>query len=129
MSKQLDDIAGRVSAMKPFDPDLAARVKAVKDKVDAIKAVFSLSPADQGFYRKPLFVAFRGGTAAELVTGGGGGGRGAGGMGAPTRTAIVQLADLKAFAEPLFQKMKDIAEKDVPELNKALAAKGVPYIK
>jgi photosystem II stability/assembly factor-like uncharacterized protein len=129
MSKQLDDVAGRVSAMKPFDPDLAARVKAVKDKVDAIKAVFSLSPADQGFYRKPLFVAFRGGTAAELVTGGGGGGRGAGGMGAPTRTAIVQLADLKAFAEPLFQKMKDIAEKDVPELNKALAAKGVPYIK
>ena len=128
MTKQLDDVAGRVAAMKPSDPDLAARVKAVKEKVDAIKAVFSLSPPDQGFYRKPLLVAFRGGTAAELVTGGGGG-RGGAGMGAPTQTAVNQLADFKAFAEPLFQKMKEIVEKDVPELNKLLAAKGVPYIK
>jgi hypothetical protein len=79
-------------------------------------------------YRKPLFDAFRGGTAAELVVGGGGG-RGGAGMGAPTQTAVGQLADLKAFAEPLFQKMKEIVEKDVPELNKLLAAKGVPYIK
>ena len=126
MTKQLDDVAGRVSSMKPAEPDLAAKVRAVKDKVAALKAVFSTSPADQGFYRKPLFVAFRGGTAAELVTGAG---RGAAGMGAPTRTAVDQLADLMAFAEPLFQKMKDVAEKDVPELNKLLAAKGVPYIK
>ncbi len=126
--KQLDDVAGRVAAMRPSDPDLAAKVKAVKEKVDAIKAVFSLSPPDQGFYRKPLFVAFRGGTAAELVTGGGGG-RGGAGMGAPTQTALDQLADLKAFAEPLFARMKEITEKDVPELNKLLAAKGVPYIK
>jgi hypothetical protein len=50
-------------------------------------------------------------------------------MGAPTQTMIDQLADLKAFAEPLFAKMKDIAEKDIPELNKLLAAKGVPYIR
>jgi len=127
-TKQLDDVAGRVAAMKPSDPDLAARVKAVKDKVDAIKAVFSLSPPDQGMYRKPLLVAFRGGTAAELVTSGGGG-RGGAGMGAPTQTALDVLADLKAFAEPLFAKMKDILEKDVPELNKAMAAKSVPYIK
>jgi hypothetical protein len=127
-TKQLDDVAGRVAAMKPSEPDLAARVKAVKDKVDAIKAVFSLSPPDQGMYRKPLLVAFRGGTAAELVTSGGGG-RGGAGMGAPTQTALDVLADLKAFAVPLFAKMKDILEKDVPELNKALAAKGVPYIK
>jgi hypothetical protein len=125
-AKQLDDVAGRVAGMKPADAELAARVKAVKDKVEAIKAVFSLSPPDQGFYRKPLFVAFRGGTAAELVTGAT---RGASGMGAPTRTAVDQLADLKAFAEPLFAKMKDIVEKDVPELNRLLAAKGVPYIK
>jgi photosystem II stability/assembly factor-like uncharacterized protein len=124
--KQLDDVAGRVAAMMPADRDLAAKVKAVKDKIDAIKAVFSVSPPDQGFYRKPLFVAFRGGTAAELVMGGS---RGAGGMGAPTRTALAQLADLKAFAEPLFAKMRDITEKDIPELNKQLAAKGVPYIK
>jgi photosystem II stability/assembly factor-like uncharacterized protein len=126
MTKQLDDVAGRVSSMTPAEPDLAAKVRAVKDKVAAIKAVFYLSPADQGFYRKPLFVAFRGGTAAELVTGAG---RGAAGMGAPTRTMIDQLADLKAFAEPLFTSMKDIVEKDVPELNTRLAAKGVPYIK
>ena len=127
LTKQLDDVAGRVAGLKPGDPDLAAKVKAVKDKVDGIKAVFAVSPPDQGFYRKPLLVAFRGGTAAELVTGAGG--RGAGGMGAPTQTMIDQLADLKAFAEPLFARMKDIAEKDIPELNKLLAAKGVPYIK
>jgi photosystem II stability/assembly factor-like uncharacterized protein len=126
IAKQLDDVAGRVAGMKPADPDLAAKVKDVKDKVAAVKDVFYMSPADQGFYRKPLFVAFRGGTAAELVTGAS---RGSSGMGAPTQTAIDQLADLKAFAEPLFQKMKDIAEKDIPELNKLLAAKGVPYIK
>jgi hypothetical protein len=50
-------------------------------------------------------------------------------MGAPTRTMVDQLADLKAFTEPLIRKMAEVAEKDVPELNKALAAKGVPYIK
>lgn len=124
--KQLDDVAGRVAGMKNTDAALAAKVKAVKEKVDAIKAVFYLSPPGQGFYRKPLMVAFRGGTAAELVTGGS---RGFGGMGAPTQTAIDQLNDFKTFAEPLFQKMKDITEKDVPELNKLLAEKGVPYIK
>jgi photosystem II stability/assembly factor-like uncharacterized protein len=123
-SKQLDEVANRVAGMK--DTDLVAKVKAVKDKVEAIKSVFYLSPPDQGFYRKPLFVAFRGGTAAELVTGAS---RGASGMGAPTGTAVDQFNDLKAFAEPLFQKMKDISEKDIPELNKLLAAKGVPYIK
>ncbi len=124
--KQLDDVAGRVAGMKNPDAALAAKVKAVKDKVDAIKAVFYVSPPDQGFYRKPLMVAFRGGTAAELVTGGS---RGFGSMGAPTQTVIDQLNDFKAFSEPLFQKMKDITEKDVPELNKLLAEKGVPYIK
>jgi len=123
---QLDEVVGRVVGLKPADPDLAARVKEVKDKVEAIKAVFYLSPPEQGFYRKPLFVAFRGGTAAELVTGAS---RGSSGVGPPTRTAVDQLADLKAFAEPLFAKMKDIVEKDVPDLNKRLAAKGVPYIK
>jgi hypothetical protein len=124
--KQLDDVAGRVAGMKNPDAALAAKVKAVKDKVEAIKAVFYVSPPDQGFYRKPLMVAFRGGTAAELVTGGS---RGFGSMGAPTQTVIDQFNDFKAFAEPLFQKMKDITEKDVPELNKLLAEKGVPYIK
>ncbi|MDP2958548.1 MAG: hypothetical protein Q8N53_19135, partial [Longimicrobiales bacterium] len=124
--KQLDDVAGRVAGMKNADAALAAKVKAVKEKVDAIKAVFYLSPPDQGFYRKPLMVAFRGGTAAELVTGGS---RGFGSMGAPTQTAIDQLNDLKAFVEPLLQKMKDITEKDIPELNKLLTEKGVPYIK
>jgi photosystem II stability/assembly factor-like uncharacterized protein len=122
VGKQLDDIAGRVAG----SADLAARVKAVKDKVDAIKAVFYLSPPEQSMYRKPLMVAFRGGTAAELITGGR---RGFGSSGAPTQTAIDQYNDLKAFAEPLFQKMKDITEKDIPELNKLLAEKGVPYIK
>ncbi len=126
--KQLDDVASRVAAMRPSDQDLAAKVKAVKDKVDAIKEVYFVSPPNQGFYRKPLFVAFRGGTAAELVQGAGGG-RGGASMGAPTQTALDQLADLKAFAEPLFAKMKEILEKDIPALNKALAASGVPYIK
>ena len=128
MTKQLDDVSGRVAAMKPTDADLAARVKAVKEKVEAIKAVFALSPPEQSMYRKPLMVAFRGGTAAELVTGGGGG-RGGAGMGAPTKTAVGQLAGLKAFAEPLFAKMKEIVDKDIPELNNLLAAKGVPYIR
>ena len=125
-SKQLDDVASRVAGMKNADPAAAAKVKAVKEKVDAIKAVFYVSPPDQGFYRKPLFVAYRGGTAAELVTGGR---RSFGSAGAPTQTAIDQYNDHKAFAEPLFQKMKDITEKDIPELNKLLAEKGVPYIK
>ena len=50
-------------------------------------------------------------------------------MGAPTRTAIDQLNDLKTFVEPLLAKMKAIQETDIPALNKALAAAGVPYIK
>jgi len=124
--KSIDDVVGRVGAMTPADQELMAKVLAVKEKINAIKAVFFVSPPDQGFYRKPLFTAFRGGTAAELVTGGG---RSAGGLGAPTQTAVDQLAGLKAFAEPLFAKMKEITDKDIPELNKLLAAKGVPYIK
>lgn len=64
--------------------------------------------------------------AAELVQGIAGS---FSGMGAPTRTAIDQLNDLKAFAEPLLAKMKAIQENDVPALNKALAEAGIPYIR
>jgi hypothetical protein len=101
-------------------------VKEIKGRIDAIKAVFFLSPPDQGMYRKPILVAFRGGTAAELVQSIAGS---FSGMGAPTRTAIDQLNDLKTFVEPLLAKMKAIQETDIPALNKALAAAGVPYIK
>jgi photosystem II stability/assembly factor-like uncharacterized protein len=122
LGKQLDDLAGRLGGNAQVGP----MVKEIKGKIEALKSVFFLSPPDQGMYRKPILVAFRGGTAAELVQGIAGS---FSGMGAPTRTAIDQLNDLKAFAEPLLAKMKAIQENDVPALNKALAEAGIPYIR
>jgi photosystem II stability/assembly factor-like uncharacterized protein len=126
LSKQLDDVSGRLAALKPADAALAAKFKAVKDKVDGVRAVYHMSPPDQGFYRKPLMVAFRGGTTAELVMSIAGS---FAGMGRPTQTAIDLMNDLKAFLEPLQATIKTVVEVDVPELNKLLASKGVPYIR
>jgi len=50
-------------------------------------------------------------------------------MGAPTQTAIDLLNDLRAFLEPQLAKMKEIQDKDLAELNRLLAEKGIPYIK
>jgi hypothetical protein len=94
-------------------------VKAVKDKVDAIGRL-SLSPRP-GLLRSRSS-PFR--AAARLVTGA----SRLSGMGAPTGTAIDQLADLRAFAEPLFAKMKDIVERR-PRTEPAAGRWGVPYIK
>lgn len=126
LAKQLDEAAGRIAGLKPADPALSAKFKAVKDKVDGVRAVYYTSPPDQGFYRKPLMVAFRGGTTAELVSGIAGS---FAGMGRPTQTSIDLMNDLKAFLEPLQATIKAVVEVDVPELNKLLAEKRVPYIR
>ena len=120
LGKQIDDLVGRVSGAP------AAKAKEVKAKIDAIKAVYFNSPPNQGMYRKPILVAFRGGTAAELVAGIS---RSFSGIGRPTQTSIDQLNDFKAFVDPLWAKLKDITDKDIPELNKILAGNGVPYIR
>ena len=86
-----------------------------------------MSPPDQGFYRKPLFVAFRGGTAAELVTGAGAAAPAA--WARRRRPWSISWPTSRPSPSRFSRKMKDIAEKDIPELNKLLAAKGVPYIK
>ena len=70
--------------------------------------------------------AFRGGTTAELVNGIAGS---FSGMGAPTQTAIDQLNDLRAALEPQLAKMKEVQDKDLAELNKLLAARGIPYVR
>jgi hypothetical protein len=126
LGKQVDELNSTVGGMKAVDAGVLAQVKAVKNKIDAIKAVYFVSPPGQTMYRKPILVAFRGGTAAELVMGIS---SGFGGMGVPTQTAIDQLNNLRAFLEPLLAKMKEITDKDVPALNKLLAEKGIPYIR
>jgi len=126
LGKQVDELSSTVGGMKTADAALRAQVKSVKDKIEAIKAVYFVSPPGQAGYRKPILVAFRGGTAAELVQGIT---SGFGGMGAPTQTAINQLNDLRAFLEPLLAKMKEVTDKDVPALNKLLAEKGIPYLR
>jgi len=126
LGSQIDELASAVGGMKAADEAVRSQVKAVKGKIDALKAVYFVSPPGFTGYRKPILVAFRGGTAAELVQGIT---SGFGGMGAPTQTAIDQLSDFRAFLEPLLAKMKEITEKDVPGLNKLLAEKGMPYIR
>ena len=126
IGKQVDDLASTTGRMKAADAAVQTQVKAVKDKIDAIKAVYFVSPPGRTGYRKPILVAFRGGTAAELVQGIAGA---FGGMGAPTQTAIDQLNDLRAFVDPLLVKTKEITDKDIPALNKLLAEKGIPYIR
>jgi photosystem II stability/assembly factor-like uncharacterized protein len=123
---QLDELSSRLSGVKNVDPAVPAKLKAVKAKVEAITSVYFTTPPERSGYRRPLFDAYRGGTAAELVTGIS---RSFSGMGAPTQTAIDQLHDLKAFLEPLLAKMKDITDTDIPELNKLFAEKRIPYIK
>lgn len=127
LGKQIGDVESAVNAMKPPDRALLGRISGLKAKVDEIKKVFFLSSEDQTMYRKPLKAAYRGGTTAELVVSVIG--QVAGYAGAPTQTTIDLFEDLKAFILPLLDTMKEITEKDVPELNKALAAGGVPYIK
>lgn len=122
LSKQIDDLTGKAGGKAAIE----TKIKEVKGKIDAIKAVYFNSPPDQAGYRKPILVAFRGGTAAELVSGIT---SGFNGMGAPTQTSIDQMDDLRAFVEPLIAKLKEIQEKDVAELNRLLAANGVPYIR
>ncbi|MDW7759192.1 MAG: hypothetical protein SCM96_00965 [Acidobacteriota bacterium] len=126
LTKQFEELAPRISAIKPADVALTVAFMAVRDKIDEIKAVYFLSPPDQGFFRKPILVAFRGGTAAELVIGVVGA---FGGMGRPTQTAIDQMNDFKNFIAPLLAALDDIRNKDIPALNKLLAEKGVPYLK
>jgi len=120
LSKQIDDLAGRVSGAA------AARVKDIKGKIDAIKAVYYMSPPGATGYRKPILVAFRGGTPAEMVTGIT---SGFGGMGRPSQTSIDLMNNLKAFLDPLLARMKEITDKDIPELNKILAGNGISYIR
>ena len=127
LGKQLQDVDGTVKAMKEPDKGLQDKIAAVRDKLDGIKKIYFLSTEDQTMYRKPLMTAYRGGTAAELVMSLTGGISRT--MGAPTQTTIDQIQDLRGFITPLVEKMKEITEKDVPELNRMLAAKSVPYIK
>jgi hypothetical protein len=127
LGKQLQDADGTVKSMKEPDKALLDKISAVKDKADGIKKVFFLSTEEQTMYRKPLQTAYRGGTAAELVMSMVG--SISRNMGAPTQTTIDQIEDLRNFLMPLVDKMKEITEKDVPDLNKILAAKNVPYIK
>ena len=127
LGKQLQDVDGTVKSMKEPDKALLDKISAVKDKADGIKKVFFQSTEEQTRYRKPLQTAYRGGTAAELVMSMVG--SISRNMGAPTQTTIDQIEDLRNFLMPLVDKMKEITEKDVPDLNKMLAAKNVPYIK
>jgi hypothetical protein len=127
LGKQLQDVEGTVKSMKEPDKALLDKISAVKDKADGIKKVFFLSTEDQTMYRKPLKTAYRGGTAAELVMSMVG--SISRNMGAPTQTTIDQIEDLRNFLTPLADRMKEITDKDVPDLNRMLAAKNVPYIK
>ena len=126
MSKQLDDLRASLSSSKQADQAVVDAHKKVKDKLDSIRSVYFVSPPGQTGYRRPLLTAFRGGTTAELVNGIAGS---FSGMGAPTQTAIDLLNDLRAFLEPQLAKMKEIQDKDLAELNRLLAEKGIPYIK
>jgi hypothetical protein len=97
------------------------------DKTLFIRGVSACSPRVSATgYRKPILVAFRGGTAAEMVTGIT---SGFGGMGRPTQTSIDLMSNLKAFLDPLLARMKEITDKDIPELNNFLASNGISYIR
>jgi hypothetical protein len=126
LGKQLQDVDGTVRSMKDPDKTLLDRIGAVKDKIAGIRKVYFLSTEEQTMYRKPLKTAYRGGTAAELVMSMVG--SVSRNMGAPTQTTIDQIQDLRNFLLPLVDRVKEITDKDVPDLNKALAAKNVPYI-
>jgi len=127
VSKSLQDVENTVKSMKEPDKALLERITAVREKVEGIKKVYALSTEEQSMYRKPLKTAYRGGTVAELVMSLSSGMSRT--MGAPTQATIDQIGDLRNFLTPLLDRMKEISGQDIPELNKALADKGVPYIK
>ncbi|MGQ9471831.1 MAG: VPS10 domain-containing protein [Candidatus Aminicenantales bacterium] len=127
LSEQLNDLETRLRAAKETDAAINDKFKAIKEKVESLQEVYYRSPEEQSRYRMPLKVAYRGGTGAELVASLPG--RIANYMGAPTQTTIDMINDLRSFLEPLLEKMKEVEEKDIPELNQVLAAKNFPYIK
>lgn len=126
-SAQLNELEKKLASMKDADQALKDKVKSVKEKIDSLKKVYYRSPEEQSRYRMPLKVAYRGGTTAELITSLPG--RIASYMGAPTQTTIDLMNELKDFLEPLVARMKEIEEKDLPDLNRLLASKNFPYLK
>jgi hypothetical protein len=124
---QLAQLETNVKGMKNADATVLEKVKTVKDKVEAIRKVFSRSLEGQTGYRQPYKIALRGGTTLELISGVTRNFTGY--PGAPTQTSIDKLEEYRQIMAPLEEKMKEVAEKDIPELNKLLAAKGVPFIR
>jgi len=126
-SHQISELENKLGSAKESDQALRDKVKIVKEKIEGLKRVYYRSPEEQSRYRMPLKVAYRGGTTAELIAGLPG--RIASYMGAPTQTTVEMMEDLRNFLETLEKKMKEVEEKDIPELNRLLAAKNFPYLK
>lgn len=123
----LESLSKQVEALSNQSTGKAeAKLKEVKAGLEAMKSVYFVSPPGMGMYRKPILVAFRGGTIAELVQGIAGSFNS---IGRPTQTSIDLMNSLKAFVDPLAARLKAIQDKDLRELNELLAASGFPYIK
>jgi len=127
LSSQIGELESKLNTMKDVDKIVMDKAKAVKDKVEDLKKSYYRSPEEQSGYRRPLKVAYRGGTVAELVSGLPG--RVGSYMGAPTQTTIHMIEELKSYLVPLLDKMNEISAIDIPELNRLLAEKNIPYIK
>lgn len=126
-SSQLSDLENKMASVKEVDQAVKDKLKEVKEKINGLKKVYYRSPEEQSRYRMPLKIAYRGGTAAELIAGLPG--QMANYMGAPTQTTIDLMIDLREFLEPLLVKMKEIEEKDIPELNRLLVSRNFPYLR
>jgi photosystem II stability/assembly factor-like uncharacterized protein len=127
LSGGLQELEMNLKSMKNIDQSVSAKVKAVKEKLSEIEKTFERSPEGQTGYRQSVQVALRGGRLPEQIM------RLVGEItrypGAPTQTAITRLEEFKAILDPWQAKMDELVEKEIPELNKLLAEKGVPYIR
>ncbi len=127
LASQLQQLETSLGTVRNVDQAVKDKLKAVRDKLGEIQKVYYRTPEGQTQYRQLYFNALRGGTVGEVTMR-------AGSdisrfLGAPTQMSIAKIEEAKAFLAPLIEKMKEITDKDVPELNKLLAEKKIPYIR
>jgi hypothetical protein len=127
LASQLQQLETSLGTVRNVDQAVKDKLKAVRDKLGEIQKIYYRTPEGQTQYRQLYFNALRGGTVGEVAM------RAGSDIsrfpGAPTQMSITKIEEAKAFLAPLIEKMKEITDKDVPELNKLLAEKKIPYIK
>jgi photosystem II stability/assembly factor-like uncharacterized protein len=119
-------IQKKVDEIKDPPQPLKDKMTAFGEKLDKLKAVFSVPGLDMGFYRRPLKLALKGGGIPEQIY-----------MmhiaineypGRPTQTQLKRIKEIQQIVTPLFLEAMTMLNRDIPELNDVLRQHGLDFI-